>query len=71
MTDLTLQEQTPARMIAGALAHLATHMETGCQRAAYLAAMLLDQIACDAGADDHLRTHARALVDLLEGEATP
>ena len=34
-------EQPPARMVAGALAHLATHMSTGCPRAAMLAAMLL------------------------------
>lgn len=62
--------QPPARMIAGALAHLAKHMETGCPRAAYLAAMLLEQIANDAGADDHLRAHARDLVDILERDET-
>ena len=53
-------------MVAGALAHLATHMESGCPRAAYLAAMLLEQVANDASADDHLRCHARELVDILE-----
>lgn len=58
--------QSPSRMVAGALAHLATHMESGCQRAAYLAAMLLEQVANDASADDHLRRHARELVDILE-----
>jgi hypothetical protein len=55
-------------MVAGALAHLATHMESGCPRAAYLAAMLLEQVANDASADDHLRRHARELVDILERE---
>lgn len=59
-------EQTPARMVAGALAHLATHMETGCQRSAYLAAMLLEKIANDPEADDHLRRHARELVEILD-----
>ncbi len=59
-------EQPPARMVAGALAHLATHMETGCPRAAYLAAMLLEKVANDAGADSHLRQHARELVDILD-----
>lgn len=59
-------EQTPARMVAGALAHLARHMETGCQRSAYLAAMLLEQIANDTDADDHLRHHARELVEILD-----
>lgn len=56
----------PARMIAGALAHLAKHMETGCPRAAYLAAMLLENLADDRAADAHLRAHARELVDILE-----
>jgi hypothetical protein len=65
MDDLTTQ-QTPARMVAGALAHLATHMETGCPRAAYLASMLLEQIADDVKADDHLRHHARELVEILK-----
>ena len=59
-------EQTPARIVAGALAHLARHMETGCQRSAYLAAMLLEKVANDAEADDHLRCHACALVEILE-----
>jgi len=59
-------EQTPARMVAGALAHLARHMETGCQRSARLAALLLDRVASDPEADDHLRRHARELVDILE-----
>lgn len=59
-------EQPPARMVAGALAHLARHMETGCARAGRLAAMLLDQVAGDPEADAHLRTHARELVEILE-----
>lgn len=67
MDDLTLQhEQPPARMVAGALAHLARHMETGCPRAAYLAAMLLERVASDPEADKHLREHARELVEILE-----
>lgn len=61
-------QQPPARMVAGALAHLATHMETGCQRSAYLAAMLLEKVAADPEADDHLRRHARELVDILDRE---
>lgn len=59
-------EQPPARIVAGALAHLARHMETGCQRSAYLAAMLLEKVANDVEADDHLRRHARELVEILE-----
>jgi hypothetical protein len=62
------QEHTPARMVAGALAHLATHMSSGCPRAGYLAAMLLEKIASDTEADDHLRRHARELVDILDAD---
>ncbi|MBX3649355.1 MAG: hypothetical protein KF853_13270 [Rhodocyclaceae bacterium] len=67
MDHLTLHhDQPPARMVAGALAHLARHMETGCPRAAHLAAMLLERVATDPEADAHLREHARELVDILE-----
>jgi hypothetical protein len=67
MEDLLLRsEQPPVRMVAGALAHLAKHIETGCPRAARLAAILLDRVARDADADAHLRDHARELVDILE-----
>lgn len=59
-------EQPPARMVAGALAHLARHMETGCPRSAYLAAMLLEKVANDPEADAHLRRHARELVEILD-----
>ena len=62
----TDHEQPPARMAAGALAHLAKHMETGCPRSARLAVMLLDQVADDSEADAHLRAHARQLVEVLE-----
>lgn len=60
------QGQPPSRMLAGALSHLSRHMETGCPRACYLAAMLLEQVATDATADTHLRRHARELVEILE-----
>lgn len=68
MHDAPLSQQPPARMVAGALAHLARHMETGCPRAAFLAAMLLEQVATDPEADGHLRAHARELVEILERE---
>lgn len=64
-------EQPPARLVAGALAHLARHMETGCPRAASLAILLLDKVANDPEADGHLRRHARDLVDVLEREDAP
>ncbi len=59
----------PARIVAGALAHLARHMETGCQRSAYLAAMLLEKVANDPEADDHLRRHARELFEILDRDS--
>lgn len=65
---IDIDGQPPARMVAGALAHLARHMETGCPRAAYLAAMLLEQVANDPEADGHLRDHARELVEILARE---
>lgn len=61
-------DPAPAQMVAGALAHLARHMTTGCPRAAELAALLLARIAADADADPHLRAHAHELVDILERE---
>ncbi len=69
MIDDVPLEQPPARIVAGALAHLARHMETGCPRAGHLAALLLDQVANDPEADAHLRAHARELVEILEREA--
>ena len=61
-------EQPPARLVAGALAHLARHMETGCPRASHLAILLLAKVADDPEADPHLRRHARDLVEVLERE---
>mgnify|MGYP004701414241 CR=1 FL=1 len=64
--NLVRSAQPLSRMLAGALAHLARHMETGCPRAAYLAAMLLEQVVVDPQADTHLRQHACQLVEILE-----
>ncbi|PWB39383.1 MAG: hypothetical protein C3F19_16120 [Rhodocyclales bacterium] len=67
MEENALQDEPPpARLVAGALAHLARHMTTGCPRAAELAALLLERVVADADADPHLRAHARELVDILE-----
>ncbi|MDP1606079.1 MAG: hypothetical protein Q8L93_05495 [Rhodocyclaceae bacterium] len=62
---------SPAHLVAGALAHLGTHMTTGCPRAAYLAAMLLERVADDPEADPHLREHARALAEVLDLDHRP
>lgn len=66
--DVLHDDPPPAHLVAGALAHLARHMTTGCQRAAELAALLLTRVAADADADPHLRAHARELVDIIERE---
>lgn len=65
----SIDHRSPAHVVAGALAHLARHMATGCPRAAHLAALLLDQVANDSDADAHLREHARELVDILERDS--
>lgn len=59
-------EQSLARLVTGALGHMAKHMETGCPRAAHLSAMLLERVASDPQADAHLRAHAREMIDILE-----
>jgi hypothetical protein len=64
--EFSTHEQSPVRIVAGALAHLARYMDRGCPRAAYLAALLLDKVANDSDADDPLRCHARELVEILE-----
>lgn len=61
---------SPARIVAGALAHLATHLESGCPRAARLAALLLGRVADDADADGELRRHAAELAETLERSET-
>jgi hypothetical protein len=57
--------------LTGALAHLAQHMESGCQRSALLAAILLRQAATDPDADSDLREHAGRLIDILERKTGP
>jgi len=61
-----IETTSPANLVAGALAHLGAHITTGCPRAAYLAAMLLDQVAADPEANPHLRDHARELAEILD-----
>jgi len=65
-TTDTTDTTAPANLVAGALAHLGTHMTTGCPRAAHLAAMLLEKVAADPEANPHLRGHARELAEILD-----
>lgn len=56
---------SPAHIVAGALAHLSAHLDSGCPRAARLAALLLDHVAADHDADAELRHHAADLAETL------
>ncbi len=56
---------SPAHIVAGALAHISAHLESGCPRAARLAALLLDRLATDGDADAELRHHAADLAETL------
>ncbi|MDP2752095.1 MAG: hemin uptake protein HemP [Rhodocyclaceae bacterium] len=62
----TAFHSSPAHSVAGALSHLARHMETGCPQAAELAIVLLEHVATDLDADAHLRAHAQELADVLD-----
>lgn len=70
-TPDTRHAQPLSGFLAGALAHLAQHMESGCQRSALLAAILLKQAAADPDADRELCEHAGRLVDVLEQKTGP
>ncbi len=63
-------DAAPASMVAGALAHLARHMTSGCLRSARSAAMLLERVAHDPEVDVHLREHALELVEILERDSS-
>ena len=66
MNDCASHPPGSSRIMSGALAYLAQHMESACPRSAYLAALLLNRIADDTGNDAHLRHHAKLLADLIE-----
>lgn len=55
--------------LAGAMAHLARAIKTGCRRSAHLCALLLDRVANAPEVDAHTRAHAQELIDALEGQA--
>lgn len=62
-------ESTVCPELAGAMAHLARAIKTGCRRSAHLCALLLDRVANAPGVDDHIRAHAQELFEAIEGEA--
>jgi hypothetical protein len=71
MVDLNEHHQPPVHILAGVLAHLSQYMENGCPRSAYLAALLLEQIATAPETDAHLSRHALQLVETLEKAPYP
>lgn len=61
----------PTQLIAGALVHLATHLETACPRAAHRARLLLAELAACRGSCEALREPAVALSELLDRDHDP
>ena len=59
-------EEALHNLIAGALEHLACHVQTGRAKSALLAAMLLDHLARDPDVTVALRLRAQHLRDVLE-----
>ena len=70
MNDCASHPAGSSRIMSGALAYLAQHMESACPRSAYLAALLLNRIADDTDNDAHLRHHAKLLAELIESGET-
>lgn len=55
-------------LFSGALAHLAQYLATGCDRSAYLARLVLEQLA-ETSDDENLNREAGVLIDVLESKA--
>lgn len=60
--------QLPAALLAGTLDHLLRFLLNGCDHSAHRAAMLLDRLAADPGADGELRAICRRMSDHLEDQ---
>jgi len=61
-------EEALHNLIAGALEHLACHLQSGRPRSAMLSAMLLDRLARDTQISAALSQHARHLCEVLESK---
>lgn len=69
MTDSPNQAPLPCQLLlSGALAHLSQYLNTGCYRSAYLARMVLEQVA-ETTNDEDLRQEASRLIDAIESKA--
>lgn len=65
VTDNVVSPGNSHRILTGALAYLALHMEGGCPRSAYLASLLLNRIADDPENDTQLRCEAQRLAETI------
>ena len=65
VTDNVVSPGNSHRILTGALAYLALHMEGGCPRSAYLASLLLNRIADDPQNDTQLRSEAQRLAETI------
>lgn len=71
MNECSSPPAESSRIMSGALAYLALHMESACPRSAYLASLLLNRIASDTDNDTQLRHQAQVLADLIETGHSP
>lgn len=67
---MTTVRQTPTLQLlfSGALAHLAHYLDSGCERSAYLARLVLEQLAESSG-DRNLGREIDLLIEALENRA--
>ncbi len=68
MTDFPNQAPPFQLLLSGALARLTQYLNTGCYRSAYLARMVLEQVA-ETTNDEDLRQEASRLIDAIESKA--
>ena len=68
MTDFPKHPAPFQRLLSGALAHLAHYLNTGCYRSAYLARMVLEQVA-ETTDDEDLNREAARLIDAIDNKA--
>ena len=68
MTDFPNQAPPFQLLLSGALAHLTQYLNTGCYRSAYLARMVLEQVA-ETTNDEDLKQEASRMIDAIESKA--
>lgn len=68
MTDYPRQVAPVQLLLSGALAHITQYLNTGCYRSAYLARMVLEQVA-ETTDDQDLSQEVARLIDAIESKA--